>query len=39
MVETAWHDITTGDVDREMGQGNAYSNSSYATQLAEVEVD
>jgi nicotinate dehydrogenase medium molybdopterin subunit len=39
MVETAWHDITTGDVDRETGQGNAYSNYSYATQLAEVEVD
>ena len=34
-----WHDITTGDVDRETGQGNAYSNYSYATQLAEVEVD
>ena len=30
---------TTGDVDRETGQGNAYSNYSYATQLAEVEVD
>jgi CO/xanthine dehydrogenase Mo-binding subunit len=39
MVETHWHDITTGDVDRETGQGNAYSNYSYATQLAEVEVD
>ncbi len=39
MVETTWHDITTGDVDRETGQGNAYSNYSYATQLAEVEVD
>ena len=34
-----WHDITTGDVDRETGQGNAYSNYSFATQLAEVEVD
>jgi len=39
MVETTWHDITTGDVDRETGQGNAYSNYSFATQLAEVEVD
>jgi len=39
MVETHWHDITTGDVDRETGQGNAYSNYSFATQLAEVEVD
>jgi len=39
MVETAWHDITTRDVDPETGQGNAYSNYSYAAQLAEVEVD
>ena len=39
VVETAWYDITTGDVDRETGQGDAYSNYSYATQLAEVEVD
>ena len=39
MVETNWHDITTGDVDHETGQGNAYSNYSFATQLAEVEVD
>jgi CO/xanthine dehydrogenase Mo-binding subunit len=39
MVETAWQDITTGDVDPETGQGDAYSNYSYATQLAEVEVD
>jgi CO/xanthine dehydrogenase Mo-binding subunit len=39
MMEAAWHDITTGDVDPETGQGNAYSNYSYATHLAEVEVD
>jgi nicotinate dehydrogenase medium molybdopterin subunit len=39
VVETVWYDITTGDVDHETGQGNAYSNFSYATQLAEVEVD
>jgi CO/xanthine dehydrogenase Mo-binding subunit len=39
MVEMAWHDITTADVDPRTGQGNAYSNYCYATQLAEVEVD
>jgi CO/xanthine dehydrogenase Mo-binding subunit len=39
VVEMVWYDITTGDVDRETGQGDAYSNYSYATQLAEVEVD
>lgn len=39
MVETAWHDITTKDVDPETGQGDAYSAYAYATQLAEVEVD
>jgi len=31
--------ILRRDVDRETGQGNAYSNYSFATQLAEVEVD
>jgi CO/xanthine dehydrogenase Mo-binding subunit len=39
MVETAWHDITTQDVDPETAQGDAYSAYAYATQLAEVEVD
>lgn len=39
MVETAWHDITTKDVDPETGQGDAYDTYAYATQLAEVEVD
>ncbi len=39
MVETAWHDITTKDVDPETGQGDAYSAYAYASQLAEVEVD
>jgi CO/xanthine dehydrogenase Mo-binding subunit len=39
MVETAWHDITTKDVDPETAQGDAYSAYAYATQLAEVEVD
>lgn len=39
MVETAWHDITTKDVDPETGQGDAYSTYAYASQLAEVEVD
>jgi CO/xanthine dehydrogenase Mo-binding subunit len=39
MVETAWHDITTKDVDPETGQGDAYATYAYATQLAEVEVD
>lgn len=39
MVETAWHDNTTEDVDPETGQGNAFATYSYATHLAEVEVD
>ncbi len=39
MVETAWHDITTQDVDPQTAQGDAYSAYAYATQLAEVEVD
>jgi CO/xanthine dehydrogenase Mo-binding subunit len=39
IVETAWHDITTKDVDKETGQGDAYATYSYASQLAEVEVD
>ena len=39
VVETAWHDITTKDVDPETGQGDAYAIYAYASQLAEVEVD
>lgn len=39
MVEAAWHDITTADVDPETGQGDAYDVYAYATHLAEVEVD
>ena len=39
MVETAWHDNTTQDVDHEPAQGNANALYCYATQLAEVEVD
>src|SRR4030042_3136969 len=39
IVVTAWHDITTADVDPETGQGDAYATYSYASQLAEVEVD
>lgn len=39
IVETAWHDVTTKDVDPETGQGKAYSNYAWASQLAEVEVD
>jgi CO/xanthine dehydrogenase Mo-binding subunit len=39
IVETAWHDVTTKDVDPETGQGKAYSTYSWASQLAEVEVD
>jgi nicotinate dehydrogenase large molybdopterin subunit len=39
MVETAWFDNTTEDVDPETGQGDAYSAYAYASQLAEVEVD
>lgn len=39
IVETAWHDNTTMDVDHDTGQGDAYAIYSYAAQLAEVEVD
>lgn len=39
IVETAWHDITTKDVDPETGQGKAYSTYAWASQIAEVEVD
>ena len=39
MVQTAWYDNTTNDVDAETGQGDAYSAYAYASQLAEVEVD
>jgi CO/xanthine dehydrogenase Mo-binding subunit len=39
IVVTAWHDITTADVNPETGQGDAYAIYSYASQLAEVEVD
>jgi CO/xanthine dehydrogenase Mo-binding subunit len=39
MVQTAWYDNTTNDVDVETGQGDAYSAYAYASQLAEVEVD
>ncbi|MGD0626394.1 MAG: molybdopterin cofactor-binding domain-containing protein, partial [Thermodesulfobacteriota bacterium] len=39
MVVTAWHDITTKDVDPETAQGDAYAAYAFATQLAEVEVD
>jgi len=39
IVETAWHDITTKDVDPETGQGDAYAAYAWASQLAEVEVD
>lgn len=39
IVETAWHDNTTEDVDPETGMGNAFAAYSYATHLAEVEVD
>ncbi len=39
IVETAWHDVTTKDVDPETGQGKAYSTYAWASQLAEVEVD
>jgi CO/xanthine dehydrogenase Mo-binding subunit len=39
MVETAWHDNTTQDVNPDTGQGDAYSAFAFATQLAEVEVD
>jgi CO/xanthine dehydrogenase Mo-binding subunit len=39
MVQTAWFDNTTKDVDHETGQGDAYSAYAYASQLAEVEVD
>lgn len=39
IVETAWEDITTKDVDPETGQGDAYAAYAWASQLAEVEVD
>ena len=39
IVETAWYDNTTKDVDPETGQGDAYATYSYAAQLAVVEVD
>ena len=39
MVQTAWYDNTTKDVDHDTGQGDAYSAYAYASQLAEVEVD
>ena len=39
IVETAWQDITTKDVDPETGQGDAYATYGWASQLAEVEVD
>lgn len=39
VVETGWYDNTTQDVDPDTGQGDAYAVYSYATQLAEVEVD
>ncbi|MFQ5484132.1 MAG: xanthine dehydrogenase family protein molybdopterin-binding subunit [Desulfobacterales bacterium] len=39
IVETAWHDVTTMDVDPETGQGKAYSAYAWASQIAEVEVD
>jgi len=34
-----WQDITTGDVDPDTSQGDAYQTFGWATQLAEVEVD
>lgn len=39
MVETAWYNNTTRDVDPETGQGDAYSTYAWASQIAEVEVD
>jgi CO/xanthine dehydrogenase Mo-binding subunit len=39
IVVTAWQDITTADVNPETGQGDAYATYSYASQIAEVEVD
>ena len=39
IVETAWNDITTKDVDPNTGQGDAYATYGWASQLAEVEVD
>ena len=39
IVATAWHDITTKDVDPATGQGDAYATYAWASQLAEVEVD
>lgn len=39
IVETAWHNNTTQDVDPESGQGDAFSTYAYATHMVEVEVD
>ena len=39
IVETGWHDVTTMDVDPETGQGKAYAAYSWASQIAEVEID
>ncbi|MBW1773046.1 MAG: molybdopterin-dependent oxidoreductase [Deltaproteobacteria bacterium] len=39
IVETAWHNNTTQDVDPETGQGEAFSTYAYATHMVEVEVD
>ncbi len=39
IVETAWHNNTTGDLDPETSQGDGFSTYSYATQMVEVEVD
>ncbi len=39
MVDTAWYNNTTKDVDPETGQGDAYSTYAWASQIAEVEVD
>jgi len=39
MVETAWHDNTTEDVDPVSGLGNSFATYSYGSHMAEVEVD
>lgn len=36
---SGYHNITTGDVDPETSQGDAYASYAWASQLAEVEVD
>ncbi|MCZ7554348.1 MAG: hypothetical protein B6D39_08085 [Anaerolineae bacterium UTCFX2] len=36
---SGYHSITTGDVDKETSQGDAYATYAWASQLAEVEVD